>query len=117
MVLPFRHSPLVITTSPGNALSSLNRPSDVTSEPGGKVMPRKNRFREKPAEISSDFKISSATYPFVVPAMMTNVPFFKASDTAGCAAKALAIKRLPADGVTTNCFKGFTPLRYYPIID
>jgi hypothetical protein len=67
-------------------------------------MPRKKRFLEKPLKIPKIFKISSPKYPFVVPATTTTVPFFSASNTAGCDATALAINRLPADGVTTNYF-------------
>ncbi len=35
---------------------------------------------------------------------MTKVPFFAAFKTVGFDAKALAIKRLPAEEVTINCF-------------
>ena len=48
MVFPFCQTPFTITTSPGKSLSSGSLPASVVL-PGGRTMPRKNRFLEKPS--------------------------------------------------------------------
>ena len=120
MVFPFCQTPFSRTTSPGNPLSSGKRPASVVERAGGSVIPRKKRRREKPSAPPCAARISSATYPLVVPATITRVPDFRTSRMMGWTAIALAISRLPAAGVMRKCFHRAIfhrrPLSGYPWI-